>query len=486
MDSDGLPEVVVTYLMANATYSAEVYDVNCKDACKMTRQSVDFAMLQGMTAVPFLVDITGSGDISFFTFAGTTRSVVQYSSDRQSLKSTPWEKMLINPAQSSNSVSLHFSAVIDVNGDCNSDLVLVSNSNGLNSAIEFYVKSNNNLYKQLPSLSVSKNITWLTFADVDANGAIDILLIALENAVYSPYLILNSNAPSDICAPSSNFPFSASNLRALALPAGYSLPADSNPKFADFNFDGFPDLLGLFSIKNFKKASILINHGDATFGLFDVPNIEEITSIVRPTQACIFDFTENGKIDLMIINQVSREDGTSAFVRTSIVNNLIEDTLFIKILPLLSTSSDDFESTSINSAIGVTVQWRITNLNGDKTISLLNQKSQWNYGVLQLPFVTVGLGRTNNYIEDLTVGYPGYGSLQTWTPIIPNSQLMVKREPEEEWALETLLKDNSRVYDVIYISIICLVLLGLVVFYLHWRENQEDKRDHYNFIQMIR
>lgn len=98
MDSDGLPEVVVTYLMANATYSAEVYDVNCKDACKMTRQSVDFAMLQGMTAVPFLVDITGSGDISFFTFAGTARSVVQYSSDRQSLKSTPWEKMLINPA----------------------------------------------------------------------------------------------------------------------------------------------------------------------------------------------------------------------------------------------------------------------------------------------------------------------------------------------------------------------------------------------------
>jgi hypothetical protein len=35
-----------------------------------------------------------------------------------------------------------------------------------------------------------------------------------------------------------------------------------------------------------------------------------------------------------------------------------------------------------------------------------------------------------------------------------------------------LLKDKSRVYDVIYISIICLFLLGLVVFYLNWRENQ--------------
>lgn len=35
----------------------------------------------------------------------------------------------------------------------------------------------------------------------------------------------------------------------------------------------------------------------------------------------------------------------------------------------------------------------------------MNQKSQWNYGTLQLPFASSGLGRTNNYVEDLTVGY---------------------------------------------------------------------------------
>lgn len=121
--------------MANATYSAEVYDVNCKDGCTMTKQNVDFTMLEGMTAVPFLVDITGSGEISFFTFSGSTRTVVQYSSNRQSLQSTPLEKMLINPSQSTNSVTHHFGAIIDINGDCNSDLVLVSNSNGINSVI---------------------------------------------------------------------------------------------------------------------------------------------------------------------------------------------------------------------------------------------------------------------------------------------------------------------------------------------------------------
>lgn len=44
------------------------------------------------------------------------------------------------------------------------------------------------------------------------------------------------------------------------------------------------------------------------------------------------------------------------------------------------------------------MQWRITKLDGSRKISLLNQKSQWNYGTLQLPFVSGGLGRTNNYV----------------------------------------------------------------------------------------
>lgn len=80
-------------------------------------------------------------------------------------------------------------------------------------------------------------------------------------------------------------------------------------------------------------------------------------------------------------------------------------------MPLSPASSNDLNSKTLTSAIGVTVSWRITNIDGDKTISLLNQKFQWNYGILQLPFVTSGLGRTNNYIEELTVGYPGYAQL---------------------------------------------------------------------------
>lgn len=107
------------------------------------------------------------------------------------------------------------------------------------------------------------------------------------------------------------------------------------------------------------------------------------------------------------------------------MNNVKDDTLFIKILPLSRTSTYETGSRKISNAFGITMQWRITKLDGNKKVSLLNQKSQWNYGTLQLPFVSGGLGRTNNYVEDLTVGYESLGQKMNWSPIIPNSKLLV-------------------------------------------------------------
>ena len=64
----------------------------------------------------------------------------------------------------------------------------------------------------------------------------------------------------------------------------------------------------------------------------------------------------------------------------------------------------------------------------------MNQRSQWNHGTLQLPFACGGLGRTNNYVEDLTVGYEGVGKAESWSPVIPNSKLLVYKD-EGEWKL---------------------------------------------------
>jgi hypothetical protein len=51
----------------------------------------------------------------------------------------------------------------------------------------------------------------------------------------------------------------------VKLPAGYAVASNSNIKFADVNLDGLPDMLGLFTIGKFKRATILLNGGGNTF-----------------------------------------------------------------------------------------------------------------------------------------------------------------------------------------------------------------------------
>jgi len=48
--------------------------------------------------------------------------------------------------------------------------------------------------------------------------------------------------------------------------------------------------------------------------------------------------------------------------------------------------------------MGVTIQWLITDIDGNKNVKIANQYFQQNYGSLQLPYAQSGLGRTNNYI----------------------------------------------------------------------------------------
>lgn len=276
----------------------------------------------------------------------------------------------------------------------------------------------------------------MTFADINGDGSTDIFLIVNEGGNLRPYLLRNGNRPQDICSPFSAPSYQIQNLLNVAIPSDYGLLSDSNIKIADFDFDGYPDFLGIFSINSYRTASILRSrdHG-RYFEKFDA-SLDTLHQVNNPHQVCLYDFSESGKISILVISDVTKSDGTRGLPRTSIINNIFEDTLFIKILPLLPSSSNDFESSRLISSVGVTIQWRLTSLDGDKTISVLNQKFQWNYGSLQLPFSTGGLGRTNNYIEDLTVGYPAYGLKNSWTPVIPNSQLiLVSRFSQDEWVL---------------------------------------------------
>lgn len=69
----------------------------------------------------------------------------------------------------------------------------------------------------------------------------------------------NVNSPVDICKVYSSPPFNPNKMVAANLPSTHRIIKDSNIKIGDFNFDGYPDLLGVFSINSFRTVSILAN-----------------------------------------------------------------------------------------------------------------------------------------------------------------------------------------------------------------------------------
>lgn len=77
-----------------------------------------------------------------------------------------------------------------------------------------------------------------------------------------------------------------------------------------------------------------------------------------------------------------------------------------------------------NYGIGATLQCIIVTITNIKKVLIHNQATQSAYSSLQLPYMLFGLGRTNNYVENMNVGL-GFEQNKKWSPIIPNTQLLI-------------------------------------------------------------
>lgn len=164
----------------------------------------------------------------------------------------------------------------------------------------------------------------MTFADMNSDGSTDIFMVTNENSQYKAYILKNANIPKDLCLPFSNPSYQVQNLKSISIPSDYTILSDSNIKIADFNFDGFPDLVGIFSVNSYRTASILVNNENdpMKFEKFDV-SLDPLHQVNNPYQVCLYDFTESGRISVLVISQVTKSDGTQGLPRTSIINNII-------------------------------------------------------------------------------------------------------------------------------------------------------------------
>jgi integrin alpha FG-GAP repeat containing protein 1 len=136
--------------------------------------------------------------------------------------------------------------------------------------------------------------------------------------------------------------------------------------------------------------------------------------------ASFFDLDENGQLDILL---VTYEGGV--FKTVGFYNNYIYDAFFLKSVTLLE--KDYF----MTNELGANYRYIVTNLDGSRRMDVSFQGIQTSDNYLNLPYAFIGIGRSNNYIENFHVisitFYKGQYNYKIFTPVIPNSQLIITK-----------------------------------------------------------
>ena len=432
-----------------------------------------------------------------------------------------------------NFATPHSNAFVDLNGDCAADLFITSVDGDGKPFFEIWLRHPDGKFCLVDATEITLiGISMVSIADMDNNGRLDLVYIDSPEDLSLPMNlhIVYNNQTSDPLFPCTAdksgmvtpFPEGAYNknnhtfepatqvttISTTYFPAPRLFSPDevsrpSRIRLGDINVDGLQDLLlvltnttdqnstsglTLFGINNGKVASpsFFDDLMHTTYvpyfyvNSFSSGSNSRVNITSFPTlYASFFDFDEKGSLGLWITlynetTGVSRLMGIYNFVSTS---NFILKALGLNGLPTKDTIKDSLGGIYI----GASVECTITDISGKTRIAKATQLGQTAYNALDLPYAFLGLGRTNSYVQDFTMGITkdfGDNDFQQfkWTPIIPNSQLIVNTLQGEDWTLDIYVSPISQTMFVVIITSVVLMILAVVIVLLHIKEVREDKK----------
>lgn len=187
--------------------------------------------------------------------------------------------------------------------------------------------------------------------------------------------------------------------------------------------------------------------------------------------AAFFDLIEDSYFDLLLVSQ---DKAGSARIH-AIYNNMDRTPFFLK--------AHTITNSSLGSAhTGVSYRCVVSSVADGKYIAVAGSPGQTAYQALQLPFSHVGIGRSNNFIEQFTVVTYNEGkrAMRQWSPIIPKSILFIDVDMSSEpklWQMDLLAKPMQKLPLVILVDGLFLMGLGLVIIALHLQEKNDDQKE---------
>lgn len=371
---------------------------------------------------------------------------------------------------------------------------------------------------------VSSNLGLFTIADINRDGMLDLIFPILKGdpsilIAYNQITVDDSNWEQDYCATHTNqqnqfgqvfldFPIDFQSNNVLIddlnhLQNQIVFVADqSNQKFyssnlvapiiriGDFNIDGYPDITFVLENKDLSRKGYVFFNCNVAGGSEAVSASDQYQRTFNDNcgnvfskllinsnniiYSSFFDFDENGQLDLIT---VSKQDSNIYSIQ-GLYNNYNFDTFFLKSVDYIK------EDEYVTFALGTTYRFIVTILSGTRKPRVAHQCAQFNSLSLNLPYAFFGIGRSNNYIENFHViatTFTTTNNYNIFTPIIPNSQLLISENQVDDhilnWQLDLIVNPTSKLTLLVIVIAALLFILLLVIIILHSREIKEDQEN---------
>lgn len=257
---------------------------------------------------------------------------------------------------------------------------------------------------------------------------------------------------------------------------------------ADFNNDGYVDLLAtLTAVGTSLKSTFLLENVPCTgscslrrtflirWGAFGEANHNTV-------MGTFYDFLQDGIMDVIFAHPIAeRQYRVSAFK-----NSLDYDANFLKVMVISGLKSAESAANSASllpgkptfgtSLPGPKIRYQTTNQDGQLQLGIAVQLPQSAHFALYLPYTIFGLGRTPNFIDELTIGM--FNNTHTWTQIIPNSQMVVIPYPQsapDRWKAQLFVTPSKIVLQTVVALLGTCVFIAFIIALLHWKERREDR-----------
>ncbi|GAA5911057.1 FG-GAP repeat domain-containing protein [Sporobolomyces salmoneus] len=389
----------------------------------------------------------------------------------------------------------------------------------------------------------------VSFADMDRDGTLDMILTVCpssNNRDCSIQIAYNDQIPlctstsgpeedcrdiENLCVADPNFGFNLNDSEDNAslskfvvskdLIASHNLVTSSTsfrgflptpPQIGDYNIDGYPDLLLLVSPQahsSQRRVKLLQSRpcspGKCTEAQIrtsrrryevvegDAKGVEEMEKFTDVESVSWVDLDDDGSLDIVL--QRSGQSGAARQINF-IKNNFFNDAFFLKAMVLNGACKSWCEPTEPgqtryrpygSSYSGASFKFTVLDPTGARRSTQYAQLPSTSYMSLGLPYAHLGLGRTNNYVENLFIGSTRSQQEQHFINlegVIPNSQVLIlpyqSSETEGkgdvgEWRKELYLKPGDWIPWVTVVLLTAIVGLGIVVLVLHLNEKREDE-----------